>query len=184
MRYQNLVKYELEGESKLKQFQWGLSNSSLSRHIPQIVKKLSDSKNIIRQEASKSLFLMNDIMRSGNKKENNFIALILPYLNNSSNWHIREELINLLIRCFLTLHDKTEFSSIQVLDSLLQLLIKDQNDKIRSLALESIVAFSSVFYKSAEKNVAELLCQLTDNKEIFEIINQRIESGMFPYLND
>lgn len=123
-------------------------------------------------------------MRSGNKKENNFIALILPYLNNSSNWHIREELINLLIRCFLTLHDKTEFSSIQVLDSLLQLLIKDQNDKIRSLALESIVAFSSVFYKSAEKNVAELLCQLTDNKEIFEIINQRIESGMFPYLND
>jgi hypothetical protein len=41
-------------------------------------------------------------MRSGNQKDNNFIALLLPYLNNSSNWHIREELLNLLIRCFLT----------------------------------------------------------------------------------
>jgi hypothetical protein len=46
---------------------------------------------------------MNEIMRSGNKKENNFVALILPYLNNSSNWHIREELLNLLIKNFLTL---------------------------------------------------------------------------------
>lgn len=58
-------------------------------------------------------------MRSGNKKDNNFIALILPYLNNSSNWHIREELLNLLIRCFLSSQDKSEFSSIQVLDSIL-----------------------------------------------------------------
>ena len=46
---------------------------------------------------------MNEIMRSGTKKENNFVALILPYLNNSSNWHIREELLNLLIKNFLTL---------------------------------------------------------------------------------
>ena len=67
-----------------------------------MVKKLADSKNIIRQEANKCLFFMNQIMRSGNQKDNNFIALLLPYLNNSSNWHIREELLNLLIRCFLT----------------------------------------------------------------------------------
>lgn len=28
--------------------QWGLSNAILGRHIPLIVKKLADSKNIIR----------------------------------------------------------------------------------------------------------------------------------------
>jgi hypothetical protein len=90
---------------------WGLSNAILGRHIPQIVKKLADSKNIIRQEAIRCLSYMNEIMRSGNKKDNNFIALILPYLNNSSNWHIREELLNLLIKCFLHSQDQNEFDS-------------------------------------------------------------------------
>lgn len=152
-----MMRHESESVNKQNPFQWGISNSCLSRHIPQIVKKLADSKNIIRQEASKSLFLMNEIMRSGNKKENNFIALILPYLNNSSNWHIREELLNLLIRCFLSFQDKSEFSSIQVLDSILQLLRKDTNDKIRSLSLESIVAYASIYYQQNEKNISELL---------------------------
>ena len=62
---------------------------------------------------------MNEIMRSGNKKDNNFIALILPYLNNSSNWHIREELLNLLIKCFLRSQDQNEFDSYQILHSVL-----------------------------------------------------------------
>jgi hypothetical protein len=75
------------------------------------VKKLADSKNIIRQEAIRSLFGINEIMRSGSKKDNNFIALILPYLNNSSNWHIREELLHLLIKCFLSSKDTKEFDS-------------------------------------------------------------------------
>ena len=55
---------------------------------------------------------MNEIMRSGNKKENNFLALILPYLNNGSIRHFREQLLNLLIKNFLALKDKNEFSPI------------------------------------------------------------------------
>ena len=83
------------------------------------MKKLADSKNIIRQEAIKCLFNIGEIMKSGSKKENNFIALILPYLNNSSNWHIREELLNLLIKSFLKSTDANEFDSYQILDSIL-----------------------------------------------------------------
>jgi hypothetical protein len=74
---------------------------TLVKCIPAIVKKLADSKNIIRQEAIKCLFGIYEIMRSGPKKDNNFVPLVLPYLNNSSNWHIREELVGLLIQCFL-----------------------------------------------------------------------------------
>ena len=96
---------------------WGLSNATLGRHIPQLVKKLADSKNIIRQEAIRCLFHINEIMRSGNQKENNFIALILPYLNNSSNWHIREQLLNLLIRCFIRSGEQSEFDCFQILGS-------------------------------------------------------------------
>ena len=84
---------------------FGLSNQQLVMHIPLIVKKLADSKNIIRQEAVKCLFFIFDIMRNGARKDNNFIALILPYLNNSSNWHIREELLHLLMKCFLCSND-------------------------------------------------------------------------------
>jgi hypothetical protein len=75
----------------------GLDNIILSKYIPIILKKLADSKNIIRQETNKCLFGIYEIMRNGVKKDNNFVALILPYLNNSSNWHVREELLNLLI---------------------------------------------------------------------------------------
>ena len=99
-RYVKIMQNEMPADQR-----WGLSNAILGRHIPQIVKKLADSKNIIRQEAIRCLSYMNEIMRSGNKKDNNFIALILPYLNNSSNWHIREELLNLLIKCFLHSQD-------------------------------------------------------------------------------
>lgn len=105
-RFEKILKNEISQDQA-----WGLSNASLTRHIPLIVKKLADSKNIIRQEAIRCLFGINEIMRSGSKKDNNFIALILPYLNNSSNWHIREELLHLLIKCFLTSKDTNEFDS-------------------------------------------------------------------------
>ena len=82
-------------------------------------------------------------MRNGLKKENNFIALILPYLNNSSNWHIREELLNLLIKCFLSSVDQNEFDSYQIMDSILQ-LFNDTKEKIRNLALEAIATFASI----------------------------------------
>ena len=98
-------------------------------------------------EAIRCLFGINEIMRSGPKKDNNFIALILPYLNNSSNWHIREELLNLLIRCFLVSQDPNEFDSYQVVDSVIQLL-SDNKNKIRVLALEAIAAFASIGNKN------------------------------------
>lgn len=133
--------------------QWGLSNAILGRHIPLIVKKLADSKNIIRQEAIRCLFGIVEIMRNGLKKENNFIALILPYLNNSSNWHIREELLNLLIKCFLSSVDQNEFDSYQIMDSILQ-LFNDTKEKIRNLALEAIATFASI---SDRNRISEIL---------------------------
>jgi hypothetical protein len=135
-RFDKIMRQEITLDQK-----WGLSNQSLGRHIPLIVKKLADSKNIIRQEANKCLFGISEIMRSGAKKDNNFIALILPYLNNSSNWHIREELLFLLIRCFLVANDQNDFDSYQLLSSIIQ-LFSDTKDKIRNLALEAVATFA------------------------------------------
>lgn len=60
-----------------------LTANCLGRYISQLVKKLGDSKNIIRQEAIRALIGIFDVMRTGDKIQNNFLALIIPYLNNS-----------------------------------------------------------------------------------------------------
>jgi hypothetical protein len=57
---------ELPAEVMQGKHPYGLNASYLGRHIPLLVKKLADSKAIIRQEAIKCLFGMNEIMRSGN----------------------------------------------------------------------------------------------------------------------
>ena len=119
-------------------------------------------------------------MRMGNKKDNNFIALILPYLNNSSNWHIREELLNLLIKCFLTSQDASEFDAYQCLDSILQ-LFNDQKEKIRILALEAVAAYTSITDK---QKIIEVMFQLNVNKEFLQLVTQRIDEGMYPTINN
>lgn len=87
-----------------------------------MIKKLGDSKNIIRSEAIRALIGVFELMCTGEKEKNNFIGLIIPYLNNSSNWHIREELLNVLIICFLKSGNIYDFEPIQVCDGILRLL--------------------------------------------------------------
>ena len=118
-------------------------------------------------------------MRSGSKKDNNFIALILPYLNNSSNWHIREELLHLLIKCFLSTKEPKEFDSYQILDSILR-LFGDKKEKIRNLALEAIAAFASI---GDRKKVNEILYSLKVDKDVRELVQSRLDYGMYPVLN-
>jgi hypothetical protein len=125
------------------------------------------------------LFAINEIMRSGSKKDNNFIALILPYLNNSSNWHIREELLHLLIKCFLSSKDLNEFDSYQILDSILQ-LFGDTKEKIRNLALEAIAAFASI---SDRNKMVEIMFQLNVDKDVRELVQSRLEYGLYPMIN-
>ena len=55
-------------------------------------------------------------------QQNNFVSLVLPYLYNSSSWHIREELLNVLIICFLKSKNFYEFDAYKVFEALLQML--------------------------------------------------------------
>jgi len=61
-------------------------------------------------------------MRQGEKHQNNFIALVIPYLNNSSNWHIREELLNVLIVSMLKAGNIYDFEPYQVCNGVIRLL--------------------------------------------------------------
>jgi hypothetical protein len=106
---------------------------------------------------------------------------VLPYLHNSSSWHIREELLNVLIICFLKSRNFYEFDAYKVFEALLQML-DDSKDRIRFTALEAIVAFVSIGNKLSAK---EIINQLAD-KQISELISERLEASadMAPYLNE
>ena len=119
-------------------------------------------------------------MKSGTKKDNNFIALILPYLNNSSNWHIRDELLHLLIKCFLMAEVPEEcFDPFQILNSILQ-LFNDNKEKIRNLALEAIAAFASIGFRN---KILEIMFHNNIDKDICELVSSRLDYGMYPALN-
>jgi len=117
-------------------------------------------------------------MRStGTRKDNNFIALILPYLNNSSNWHIREELLHVLIKCFLKAEDPiAQFDPLQILDSVLQ-LFNDTTEKIRNLSLEALATFACIGFKD---KILEIMFRNNVEKDIIELVTSRLEYGMFP----
>lgn len=63
-----------------------------------------------------------EVMRHGEKYQNNFIALVIPYMNNSSNWHIREELLNVIIICLLKAQNICDFDPYQICNGILRLL--------------------------------------------------------------
>ena len=86
------------------------------------------------------------------KPQNNFVALVLPYLNNSSSWHVREELLNVLILCFLRSKNIFEFDQYSVLEALLRGL-DDQKERNRFIALEAIVAFASIGNKIGTREI-------------------------------
>ena len=120
--------------------------------------------------------------------QNNFVPLVLPYLYNSSSWHVREELLNVLIICFLKSKNIAtygnsvyEFDQYKILEVLLQML-DDQKERIRFTALEAIVAFVSIGNKLSAQ---EIIYQLGDNS-ISELIKERLKAPaeMSPYLNE
>lgn len=77
---------------------------------------------------------------------------MLPYLHNSSSWHIREELLNVLIICFLKSKNFQEFDAYRIFETLLRML-DDSKDRIRFTALEAIVAFVSIGNKINAKEI-------------------------------
>lgn len=58
-------------------------------------------------------------------------------------------------------------------------LFNDTKEKIRNLALEAIAAFSSIGERS---KISEVLFQLNVEKDICELVQSRLEYGLFPTL--
>lgn len=112
----------------------------------------------------------------------NFVPLILPFLNQSYNWHVRDELLNVLMICFLKsrgTHSLGDFDVFAVTEVILNLL-EDQKERVRHVALEALATYYSVGNKFSIK---EIVNQLVD-KTTYDVITDRFQIGLFPYLDD
>lgn len=83
--------------------------------VSQLVKKLAESSIQIRQLVMRAFLV---IMK--NSKQNNYVKMLIPYLG-SSNWHIREEVLHLLIVSFLR-NNNDDLEYYEVVDSIAKLL--------------------------------------------------------------
>ena len=126
---------------------------------------MGDSKNIIRQEAIRALVGIYALMRLQQQNASNFTGLVLPYLNNSTNWHIREELLNVLMICFLKSRNFYDFDAFQITEAILKLL-EDSKERVKLIAIEALMAYASIGNKFSIK---EIVYQLVD-KFTYEII--------------
>lgn len=81
--------------------------------VPRLVKKLADSNIQIRQLVMRSFLLMKGM------KQTNYLNMVLPYLNSPS-WHIREEVLHLIMVSFLK--NTNDFDYMTVLDQIAKLL--------------------------------------------------------------
>lgn len=65
------------------------------------------------------------------------------------------------------------------MDSVIQ-LFNDSKEKIRNLALETIAAFSSLGLKN---KILDIMYRNSADKDIVELIKERLDYGMLPFLN-
>lgn len=58
--------------------------------------------------------------------------------------------------------------------------MNDTKEKVRALALEAVTAFASI---GPPNKLQEVMFQLNVDKEICEVVNQRLEQGLCPFIN-
>lgn len=83
--------------------------------------------------------------------------MLVPYLS-SSNWHVREEVLHLVLISFL--NGSNEFDYFNVVDAIAKML-DDQKSKVRFTCKETLAA---LVFKGDQKKVCEILYELVEDK--------------------
>jgi hypothetical protein len=106
--------------------------SVIDDFVPILVSKLSDNKIVVRHGILKS---MGIIAKSCAFK---LLEILLPHIN-SENWHVREEVINVINMCFI--YDcSISFNSGHILKAL-STRLQDEKAKVRQVAGEAIAVY-------------------------------------------
>jgi hypothetical protein len=147
--------------------------------IKGLVEKLGDNKIMIRQLANGGLKAI-----SKGQQPLSLINTLIPYLA-SNKWHIREEVLELIILCFLEAKNSLEYELlISEIDyaSLIQRIIKlihDDKAKVVQIAFEAVATLAHIGDKD---EVMKLLRELNDAETLRKLM-ERIEAECIPKIN-
>eukprot|EP01135_Chromosphaera_perkinsii_P001920 Nk52_evm69s212 gene=Nk52_evmTU69s212 len=103
--------------------------------VPKLVQKFGDNKMVIRQANMK---VLNRLMHILSPKP--VIAMLLPCLANQ-NWHVREEVVNVLISSTLT-YEVHELDYEVIVSELLRRVLYDGRQRVKQVALEGLAVFN------------------------------------------
>ena len=132
-----------------------------------LVKKLADSNIQIRQLVMRSfLYIMKGC------KQSTYLNILLPYLGSAS-WHIREEVLHLILVSFLK--GRNDFDYFAIVDAIAKLL-DDPKSTVRFTCRETL---TTLVLKGDKNRVSEILYQLVERQE-YNRLCDRFEAGSWP----
>jgi hypothetical protein len=154
------------------------SKTNLYMLIPGLIEKFGDSKIVIRQLVQETFSALSNCI-----KPEVLIVELLPYLE-SSNWHIREEILLFIIRSFLFYDKRKEGTEAlqdinypKLVHSIAKLL-DDDKPKVIQIVYETI---ATIAHLGNCTKVLEILLEAVD-QEVYKKLCDRVEAGALPVL--
>ncbi|CAG9331155.1 unnamed protein product [Blepharisma stoltei] len=138
--------------------------------VPLCIEKLGDNKIAIRQMASKIMACLLEKVRSFD---------VFPHLIkdlHNRNWHIREEVVTVIILAMLRM---VNYDYLQLIPYLTKLL-DDDKTKVRHVSTESLAVLSSI---CGEQAVIRALEPIIDNMALKSLI-ERFRYPVLPHLEE
>ena len=145
---------------------------NLQNLVPGLVEKLGDNKIVIRQTA---LHAFRSLLVS--IRQRTVVQILIPYLQNK-NWHIREQILNVIILLFIDHHHTIECDYTVLMNAIAQ-LFDDPKPKVIQIVYETITTIAMLGDRS---RVLEILYELMQ-KDVYDKLCDRIEAGNIPFVN-
>jgi hypothetical protein len=142
----------------------------LNNLVNNLSEKLSDNKIVIRHAVLKVFYTLLTSLGP-----NDIIDLVFPFLDNE-NWHIREEILSILIMGCITSNSTCGLSDPKLLGQVCQ-MINDDNKKVCNAALETLCVILS-----KDSSTAIILNSYLD-PQIYNTISERCSMGILANVN-
>lgn len=108
------------------------------------------------------------------------LAVLIKNLDFEQNWHMKEEILKLIIVCYLNTHvQRIKIESDQELIlARVAPLVEDENSKVRLAALETLTV---ICYSTNTTTTLEMLERFVD-RDAYEIVIDGLSQGQIAYV--
>lgn len=156
------------------------ARTNLHMLIPGLVEKFGDSKIVVRQLAQESFSALSLCI-----KPEVLLNELVPFLE-SSNWHVREEILLFIIRTFLFYDKKKNEEGHEILQDIdypklvnaVAKLLDDDKPKVIQIVYETVATIAQL---GNYTKVLEILLEAVDH-EVYRKLCDRVEAGGLPVL--